>query len=186
MSNDPHGFPGGDYVPPRPGEPFGETDAWAPREPSEAIRARVQMPGLFLIIVAAINLLIALYVLSQAVITTLTPAELLAERTEEMQRQIAKALNIEMPQANQSPDEKKRQALLINWPIVIVLLLASVLCLFGGIGMLRLRWYGLSVFSAIVAAIPCVSCMGCCGLGEGIGIWALVVLLNEEVKAAFR
>jgi hypothetical protein len=31
-----------------------------------------------------------------------------------------------------------------------------------------------------------LTCTGCCGLGQGIGIWALVVLLKPEVKALFR
>ena len=52
--------------------------------------------------------------------------------------------------------------------------------------MLSLRAYGLAVAASVITAIPCISCSACCGLGEGIGIWALVVLLNNDVRAAFR
>jgi cobalamin synthase len=41
---------------------------------------------------------------------------------------------------------------------------------------------GALVFS-VLACIPCTS--GCCLLGLPIGIWAIVVLVNSEVKAAF-
>ena len=63
--------------------------------------------------------------------------------------------------------------------------ITALLNIIGGIQMLRLRSYGLALFASILAAIPCISCSACCGLGEGIGIWALVVLLNPEVRAAF-
>ena len=34
--------------------------------------------------------------------------------------------------------------------------------------------------------VPCVSCAGCCGVGEVIGLWALIVLLSADVRSAFR
>ena len=39
------------------------------------------------------------------------------------------------------------------------------------------------VFS-VLACIPCTS--GCCILGIPIGIWSIIVLVNADVKAAFR
>ena len=41
---------------------------------------------------------------------------------------------------------------------------------------------GAMVFS-VLACVPCTS--GCCYLGLPIGIWAIIVLVNSEVKAAF-
>jgi hypothetical protein len=65
-------------------------------------------------------------------------------------------------------------------------LLAAVLPILGGARMRSLRSYGLSVTGAIVAAIPCLSIASCpCFLGLIFGIWALVVLLNPDVKNAF-
>ena len=38
--------------------------------------------------------------------------------------------------------------------------------------------------ATIIAMVPCIS--PCCLVGLPIGIWALVVLMKPEVKAAFR
>src|ERR1035437_2231164 len=55
--------------------------------------------------------------------------------------------------------------------------------LLGGLSMKKMRRYGLAMTGAICAMLPC----SCCFLvGLPIGIWALVVLLRPEVKAAFR
>ena len=60
------------------------------------------------------------------------------------------------------------------------------LIVFGGVQMLKQRSYGLAMAASILTMLPCLTCLGCCGVGEGIGIWALVVLLNEDVKRSFR
>jgi hypothetical protein len=59
----------------------------------------------------------------------------------------------------------------------------AVLIFFGALKMKQLKSYGLSMTAAIVAMVPCIS--PCCLVGLPIGIWALVVLLKPEVKAAF-
>ncbi|HXC16699.1 MAG TPA: hypothetical protein VNV60_04585 [Holophagaceae bacterium] len=53
----------------------------------------------------------------------------------------------------------------------------------GASKMKNLQSHGFAMAAAIIAMIPCVS--PCCLLGLPIGIWALVVLLKPEVKAAF-
>ena len=58
------------------------------------------------------------------------------------------------------------------------------LVFFGASKMMKLEMYGLAIAASVIAMIPCVS--PCCLLGLPIGIWALVVLLNQEVKAAFH
>jgi hypothetical protein len=62
----------------------------------------------------------------------------------------------------------------------------SLITALGAIRMMMLKSYGLAVIAAVLAAIPCVSPGACCLLGEGVGIWALVILLNPEVRSAFR
>jgi hypothetical protein len=183
MSNDPRGYYGDEYPPPRPGEPYGSPEAAGLSGPSEAVRQRVQLPAIFLLVVAGLNLLGALYFVVNAVVATVqTPKELYDQQVKmaEMFPMLKESLG------QKTPEEIKAQALLVSWPLAGVSLLGFFLPLLAGIGMLRLRWYGLSVAGSIFAAIPCVSCLGCCGVGEGIGIWSLVVLLNEEVKAAFH
>jgi hypothetical protein len=68
----------------------------------------------------------------------------------------------------------------------VVNLLIAGLIAWAGFRMLALRNYVLCVVAAVVALIPCLTPCPCCCLGIPIGIWALVVLLNDQVKAAFH
>jgi hypothetical protein len=60
----------------------------------------------------------------------------------------------------------------------------GIVIILGANKMKNLQSYGLAMASSILAMIPCVS--PCCLLGLPIGIWAVVVLSNAEVKQAFR
>jgi predicted Zn finger-like uncharacterized protein len=62
----------------------------------------------------------------------------------------------------------------IAWGLFVVL---------GARKMKNLESYGMAMAGTIVAMLPC---NGCCLLGLPFGIWALVVLSDAEVKAAFR
>lgn len=64
----------------------------------------------------------------------------------------------------------------------VIALAAMGLIFFGAMKMKALESYGLAMTAAILSMIPCFTV--CC-LGIPFGIWALVVLLNDEVKAAF-
>jgi len=67
----------------------------------------------------------------------------------------------------------------------IVGLILTAVMLIGAMKMKRLEHYGWSMASAIIAIIPCFA--GCCCLLRiPFGIWALVVLSDPGVKAAFR
>jgi hypothetical protein len=65
-----------------------------------------------------------------------------------------------------------------------VSLALSVVILFGAIQMKRLQHYALARTAAIIAVIPCLT--PCCILGLPFGIWALMVLGDNSVRAAFR
>ncbi len=67
--------------------------------------------------------------------------------------------------------------------INIVQLAMAGLLVFAGSQMLKLKSWGLAVTASIVAMIPCWCC---CILGVPVGIWALIVLLDKDVKAAFQ
>jgi hypothetical protein len=62
-------------------------------------------------------------------------------------------------------------------------IIVAVVILIGAMRMKKLESYGFSMAVAIIAMIPCFS--PCC-LGLPFGIWALVVLSDGSVKAAFR
>jgi DNA-directed RNA polymerase subunit RPC12/RpoP len=63
-------------------------------------------------------------------------------------------------------------------------LILSVVVILGALKMKNLEHYGLAMAAAIIAMIPAVS--PCCLLGLPFGIWAIVVLCEAPVKAAFR
>lgn len=66
---------------------------------------------------------------------------------------------------------------------VIGLVIAAVI-IYAGIRMLKLEAWGLAVAASILAMIPCVS--PCCIIGLPVGIWALVVLIGDDVKMVFK
>ncbi len=65
----------------------------------------------------------------------------------------------------------------------VVIIIINIIILIGSIKMKKCQSYGL----AMAASILCILCdWGCCCLGIGAGIWAIVVLSKPEVKAAFH
>jgi hypothetical protein len=62
--------------------------------------------------------------------------------------------------------------------------ITSTLVLIGARKMARLEGYGLAITAAIIALVPCANV--CCLLSMPFGIWALIVLADPGVKAAFR
>jgi hypothetical protein len=158
---------------------------------TQAAKSRVTAPAIFLIIVGVLNLIAGVFELGSGVVNiSKNPAELKQQQIDlykqmftdpDMQKQML--ANIE----NQDPQTLYNESV---WGAIgtgVFWLVVSLVILFGGARMMGLRSYGLAVTGAILAAIPCVSCPGgCCFLGQIAGIWALIVLLNSDVRAAFR
>ena len=63
-------------------------------------------------------------------------------------------------------------------------LIVGAVVLVGAMKMRKLDNYAFAMAAAIIAMVPCTS--PCCLLGLPFGIWALVVLGDGSVKAAFR
>ena len=55
--------------------------------------------------------------------------------------------------------------------------------IFGATKMMKLENHALAMTAAVIAMVPCIS--PCCILGLPFGIWALTVLNDANVKAAF-
>src|SRR5207247_568632 len=87
--------------------------------------------------------------------------------------------------ANQSPDALKAQSVATNGAVGAAHLLVGLLGMIGGMRMLSLRSYGLAVMASLLTAVPCLSPLACCLLGEIVGLWAIVVLISPVVRAAF-
>jgi len=63
-------------------------------------------------------------------------------------------------------------------------LLVAIFIIYAGLKMKELKQWNLVVVASVLAMIPCIS--PCCIIGLPIGIWALVVLMRPDVKAAFN
>ncbi len=63
-------------------------------------------------------------------------------------------------------------------------LLIAGLIIYASMEMKKLNQWGLAVAASILAMVPCIS--PCCIIGLPMGIWALVVLMKDEVKTAFH
>jgi hypothetical protein len=85
------------------------------------------------------------------------------------------------------PGGMKQQALMYSGCSSFLGVLITFLGLMGGIRMMQLRSYGLAVTGSIATAIPCLSLSGCCcGLGQVVALWCIIVLMNPEVRASFK
>ncbi len=175
MSYDPSAYPP-DPLPPTPPD---YPDGAAP-----AARQRVQMPAIFLMILGGLNLLWTLYFVVNGAATAVATPERLAESQATVARVFGAQAQEELKK--KTPDEMKSQGLLVSAVGAGLTFLCSLLSILGGWRMYSLRSYGLSVVGAVSAAVPCLSLSACCGLGEGVGLWALIVLLKPEVREAFR
>jgi hypothetical protein len=143
---------------------------------------RVKAPAIGMILAAALNLLAALFSFVFGLYFAAIPAS-----------------EVERILMQQQP-ENVRQLKSMGWSVQDILnlyiysgigggitgVLSGIIGLIGGILMLRGIGFGFAVFASVVMAIPVISCTGCCGLGEAMGIWALVILFNDEVRAAFH
>ncbi len=170
MSDGPEG-----YDPDEAPEPGESPDDWAPASPAVvAALLRVNIPGIMLIVVGVVNVLCAILVLFRSL-------QILTNFDQEYQK--AADTMDRMGQAGLTPDLLRGETygLLIG---SIVALIASGLIVMAGARMRILRGYGFAMMGAILAVIPCIS--PCCLLGLPFGIWALIVLANPEVRAAFE
>jgi hypothetical protein len=68
--------------------------------------------------------------------------------------------------------------------LCIVGILIDAVIILGANKMRNLDSYGFAVAASILSVIPCLS-SPCFVLGMPFGIWALVVLMNEDVRNAF-
>lgn len=68
--------------------------------------------------------------------------------------------------------------------IALLGVVVNAVIIFGAMKMKSLEGYTLAMTAAILAIVPCFCC--CIPLNMPFGIWSLVVLLNQDVKAAFR
>lgn len=174
MSFDP--FAAGSELPPEyspaPMQPVASSDA----------RSRVLAPAIGLIVVGILNLFLAavpgFYGLA---ITKVPEAQLEAQMEKDHPKELADA-----KAQGWSVRQLIDMVIYGSYSLAAVDFLASFVVILGGVRLLSLKNYGLALMAAILAALPGVSCSGCCGLGNIVGLWAIVVLLAPDVRSAFQ
>lgn len=134
-----------------------------------AIDEKMKVPAIGIITTGALGALLSL----AGVITTLSGSNKVAELPPGLPPEAAGLLKSYL--SAMEP---------FNLPLNLLALILSSLTLVAGIKMLQRRSYGLVMAGVIVGMIPCLS--GCCCTGLPFGIWALIVLSNEEVRKSFH
>jgi hypothetical protein len=166
-------------------EPMNEESEGGKELPRTGAADRVKLPAIFLIVVGVLNIFGAGYFILNGTVTSLNP-EAAAEQVKTQMTALNPNALKDLQDSGMTPADLVKRVGLAYLIGGALGLLAAALTILGGIRMMMLKSYGLAVFASILAALPCISFLGCCGLGEGIGIWSLIVLMNADVKAAFR
>jgi hypothetical protein len=136
---------------------------YTPQPNVAAAAARVKAPAITLIVITALGM-----------VGTLV-------------NMVANLAGMSQPPQGLPPEAERLVAMMsggLGVVATILTLAVGGLIIFGAMKMMNLQSYGLAMTASIVAMVPCLS--PCCCLGLPVGIWAIVVLSNAEVKAAFR
>ncbi len=158
-----------------------------PSPPPQAVRERVSVPGIFLAVAGLLNVIASLYVLaSGSAYLRLTEQEQRAQVRESWQRLPPEWKKVYEDQGigeEEFGDLLKKFINGATWWAGLGAVVGLV-GLLGGIRMVRLRGYGLAMTGAILTAIPFIS--PCCLVGQIVGLWAMIVLMSTDVRAAFN
>lgn len=181
MSFDPFGTNPQPEPPPSSPTPFAVPAAGVTND--GLIRERVLLPGMLLIATGVLNLIFAFGILLFGFgASRVSPQELEAQMAKEQPKRLE-----QMQELGWKVEDMMKYYVYGGYGAGVVVLLAALLAIVGGICILSLRGFGLAVFSSLVTAIPCISPMSCpCLIGMLIGFWCITLLLSPEVRASFR
>jgi hypothetical protein len=145
-------------------------------------RAKLTAPAVCLIIVSLLSGFVNAFVLLFGLSVQADPAEF----RDQFRAQMDRNPNLTPQQRQQFEELAKNPEPIIWWSFVIGggSLAAAVLTGLGAIAMLARRMYWLALLGALAALNP----VDCCCVNANIpfAIWALIVLLSADGRAAFR
>ena len=163
------------------GEDDNNPDGRRSEEPwMEEARARVQTPGTILLVFGLISLFLAPLSMGIYAFSPETVVKPLYDMMVDMQKGQPPNQQQALPPYEQYVKDQQFQNLISG----AFSFLCSVFIVLGGMKMKSLTGYGWGMAGSILAIIP-VCTNSCCCLSTPFGIWALVVLLNSDVKLAF-
>lgn len=150
----------------------------------EVARRRVRPPAILLLIVSVLNILAGLYCMVDGVFVKQNAGDVEGKLQSEWDDMSADEHDLLAQFGIKSPHDLV--LLGANFYLILggVTALVAVISFFGAIRMISLHSYGLAMFGALLTAIPCVT--PCCLIGQVAGIWAILILLNPDVRKAFR
>lgn len=134
---------------------------------------RLKLPAIFLIILGLLSLFAAVTILA---LIWMSPDVMMKDQYELMKQFFP---NQPLPPYEEWLEDQQKTATGIN----ILRIIMSILMTVGAMKMKSVEGYGLAMTSAIIACIPLCPNECCCA--TPFGIWAVVVLLNADVKRAF-
>jgi hypothetical protein len=144
-------------------------------------RQKVKTAGTLLMVFGLFSLLLALVALG----FYLGSPDTIARPYHDMMKDMFKDAPRQPGQPEPVPpyDDFKRQLVVQGSATSGLAVLCGLVITLGGARMRNATGRGLAMAGSILSMIPCTS--SCCLIGLPIGIWALVVLSNPDVKAAF-
>jgi hypothetical protein len=158
------------------------------RLPRSTAAEKVNLPGIFLIVVGILNVLGSLYFAFEGVRGLTTSAADIEQKKKEMSAEERRRLE-EAEKAGFSAEKLTqiaRGSAGVTLAVGVLGVLAAIVTILAGVKMRSLQSRGLVMTGSILAMIPCISPLGCCLIGQGVGIWSLITASNPDVKAAFR
>lgn len=137
-----------------------------------SVSGKITPPAICLMVAGGLNVLGSLYWIFSGLNATLNSG------------QISKELK-NNPQVNADQFTSMMNTFGVGFILwgVLGLLCAAVIG-FAGLKMKNLQSYGLAMTGAVLAVIPCTG--PCCIFSLPLGIYALIILMSSDVKAAFR
>ena len=144
----------------------------------EEAQKRVQTPGTILVVFGLISVFLAVVTLALIAASPDTMYRPIYDWVANMQKQ-----QPQNPQQLPAYEDRRKQQMIQSVAGNSISLICSIFIVLGGSKMKQLRSYGLAITGSVLGMIPCTN--SCCCLSVPFGIWALVVLLNSDVKLAF-
>jgi len=160
MSNNPNPF--GNPNPYGGQNPYSSPNFAGPPGGVAPLGAKLMVPAIVLLLVAILGILFS----TASVVMAFGPPPPVDPNLPALMQELQK-------------DARGPQAAVIQSIFVLV----NAFIIFGAVQMLRQKMRVVAIAAAAVAMLNFGSC--CCILGAPVGIWSIIILLQEDVKSAF-
>jgi hypothetical protein len=152
--------------------------------PSPDIRNKINAPATGLLVYGILSCVLAFFAVASSALhmagmNPLTKSQ--AEDMEKLKDQMGAEQAEFMEQINKISNLTSGPIGLVTNGIVLAI---GILTIVTSSKLKRFEGHTMGIVVSALACIPCTS--GCCFVGIPIGVWAIVVLMDSNVKAAFR